>query len=862
MEKKQTVAFKEGLQRAKKIAHEHHNYQLDIPHLWAALMQPEYFAYSIYEDLGLDMNALTQCIQAEIEKISTLTGTDVTYGEKQSQRLRNLFSKVEEMAQSMQDDYVTVEHVVLALFDQPFNPITDFLLKNDINYETVQQKINQKRQGKQVTSVYQESLYESLNTYAVNLNQRYRNGKMGKVIGRDPEIKDVIRVLTRKQKNNAILIGHSGVGKTAIVEGLVQKIERDEVPKNLKDKIVFNLDMSALVAGAKYRGEFEEKLRAVLQEVHDSNHQVILLIDEIHTIVGIGQAEGSMDAGNILKPMLARGELHCIGLTTPDEYRESIEKDKALERRFQRVSVHEPSIDDTITILHGIKQSYERFHMTKITNEAIEAAVKMSSRYITDRFLPDKAIDLLDEACAVKHIQLNEVPTEIHKLGQEILNKSIAIYKQKKSEGTENSNDFETIDALKEKQSRMKQQWQHELNLLSETQHHVNRLDNLRTNYQQALESENIPEIIRLQEESIPYEKEKIESLNTQRYRHVIEEPFLNEVVTAEDIANVVERLTGIKVSGILENERRKLLNLEEELNQLVVGQQNAVEKVSQSVLRSRAGIQNPTKPTGTFLFLGPTGVGKTQLAKSLAYVLFGTELDAIRLDMSEYMEKHAVSRLVGPPPGYVGYDEGGQLTEAVRHKLHSIVVLDEIEKAHPDVFNLLLQVLDEGRLTDSQGRTVDFKNTILIMTSNVGSSLLLEAMEDHKTVTNTARNQVKNELHHYFKPEFLNRIDHTLIFNPLNAEHMYAISERMIQDLNRRLEDKKMGLSVDQEVIKWIAENGYDVINGARPLQRFITERIETPIAREMIKKDEKENLHINISMEQGNPVFNYERI
>ncbi|MEJ8765452.1 AAA family ATPase [Oceanobacillus sp. HCA-5259] len=745
-----TIAVKEALLAAKEIAKKQENYQLDIPHLWSALLQPDLFAYELYVDLDVDMNEFIQLVNREVEKISKITGTDIQYGEKLSQRLQSLLDEAEVESTNLRDQYVTIEHLILALFEQKFNPITTYLDENGINKELVYKQMNKVRKGKKAVHQNQENVYDALDRYAVNLNKEYLEGKIERVIGRSDEINDIIRILTRKIKNNAILIGSPGVGKSAIVEGLVQKIVDKDAPKNLENKIVYNLDMSALVAGARYRGDFEERLKTVLNEVRDSNNQIILFIDEIHTIVGAGRTEGSMDAGNILKPMLARGEIRCIGATTQDEYRENIEKDKALERRFQRVMVHEPTVQDTIEILKGIRQNYELFHETTITEEAIEAAVKLSVRYITDRFLPDKAIDLMDEASAVKYIKLNNP----------LLNDGLV------------------------------------------------NVDN---------------------------------------------------AVTEDDIKNVVERLTGIKISGIMENEREKLLNLEDELRKHIIGQDEAVSKVSESVLRSRAGVQNPNQPTGSFLFLGPTGVGKTQLAKSLAQVLFGSELDMARLDMSEYMEKHAVARLIGPPPGYVGYDEGGQLTEAVRHRPHSIVVLDEIEKAHPDVFNLLLQVLDEGRLTDSQGHTVDFKNTILIMTSNIGSPILLQAIESDGEILLDIKNKVTQQLRHHFRPEFINRIDDVLIFNPLRQKHMHQITMLMINDLNQRLKDKNMAVSLDKEAVEWIAENGYDPLYGARPLRRFIMEELETPLARDIISNKITENTDIHIQLKNYKLNFIY---
>jgi len=861
----QTLAVKEALIDAKKIAKENHNYQLDIPHLWSALLKLDHFAYEFYEDLGIDMNEFIQLVNDEVEKISTLSGTDIAYGEKQSQRLRKLIDHAGEESKGLRDSIVTVEHLIIALFEQKFNPITSFLIENKIYKEVIYKKMNKVRKGKKAVLQNQVIVYDSLKRYAVNLNQRYIDGKMDNVVSRDNEIQDIIRILTRKSKNNAILIGSSGVGKTAIVEGLVQKIVDHDVPKDLEGKIVYNLDMSSLVAGSKYRGEFEEKLKAVLNEVRDSNNQVILFIDEIHTIVGAGKTQGSMDAGNILKPMLARGELRCIGATTQDEYRENIEKDKALERRFQRVIVNEPTIKDTIEILKGIKQNYEIFHETTITDDAIESAVKLSKRYITDRFLPDKAIDLMDEASAVKHIKLNEAPKTIQNIKDEILDLKIKSYELEINSNSDedSSNTEQYLNELENERDSMEKQWKEELEFLDAIQNEKGTLRELRKSYEKALKKNDAEKIVSLSNIKIPEVENKIRLLNDQRLSVTNNsETYVNKVVTEEDIANVVERLTGIKISGIMENEREQLLHLEDKLHEYIVGQDEAIAKVSQAVLRSRAGVQNPNKPTGSFLFLGPSGVGKTQLAKSLAQVLFGTELDIVRLDMSEYMEKHAVARLVGPPPGYVGYDEGGQLTEAVRHRLHSIVVLDEIEKAHPDVFNLLLQVLDEGRLTDSQGRTIDFKNTILIMTSNLGSSLLLGSIEKDGEITTDTKSEITQELRGHFKPEFLNRIDEVLIFNPLRKEQMYQITDLMMKGLNSRLEDKKMNITADPEVIKWIAENGFDPIYGARPLQRFITQEVETPLARDIISKKMKENVNIHITLDNNKPIFKYEMI
>ncbi|GAB3790452.1 ATP-dependent Clp protease ATP-binding subunit [Virgibacillus kimchii] len=861
MTNNQTTAVKEVLIEAQEIAKKHQNYQLDIPHLWSALLQLESFAYEFYEKLDIDMNEFIQLVNKEVEKISTLSGTDVIYGEKQSLRLKSLMEQAKEESELLRDRYVTVEHIILALFEQKFNPITIFLNDYEINKETIYKKMNKIRKGKKAVTQHQENLYDSLNRYAVNLNQNYIDGQIENVIGRHDEIQDIIRILTRKNKNNAILIGSPGVGKSAIVEGLVQKIVDNNVPKNLEDKVVYNLDMSALVAGAKYRGDFEERLKAVLNEVRDSNDKIILFIDEIHTIVGAGKTEGSMDAGNILKPMLARGEIRCIGATTQDEYRENIEKDKALERRFQRVIVQEPTVEDTIEILKGIKQDYELFHETEIDEAAIEAAVKLSIRYITDRYLPDKAIDLMDEASAVKYIKLNETPQAIQNIKDKIFALKIQSYTDESSDSTKQKNIKTRLDELEARKKIMEEQWYKELDLLQVIQEELVKVSKLKKMYDQALMENDLENIADLSKVKIPEAENKMRLLNKQRLTLTDDsETYMDKVVSEEDIKSVVERLTGIKISGIMENERERLLSLESELSKQIIGQNEAVLKVSQAVLRSRAGIQNPNKPTGSFLFMGPTGVGKTQLAKSLANVLFGSELDMVRLDMSEYMEKHAVARLVGPPPGYIGYDEGGQLTEAVRHRPYSIVVLDEIEKAHPDVFNMLLQVLDEGRLTDSQGRTIDFKNAILIMTSNLGSSKLLDSIEKYGEITAEIKSTITHDLRSHFQPEFINRIDDVLVFNPLQKKHMYQITELMIKELNNRLKDKKMNIITEDEVIKWIADHGYNPIFGARPLRRFITQELETPLAKDIISKKIGEAVDIHIYLQNERLVFTYE--
>ncbi|MED3764239.1 ATP-dependent Clp protease ATP-binding subunit [Ureibacillus terrenus] len=861
---KYTIAVKEGILHAKKMAQKKLHYQLDIPHLWAALLQPGHFAYNFYRELNIDMDELIQLVNKEVDKIPSISGTEIAYGEKESQRLKRLFKQAEIEAERLRDRFISVEHLMIALFEQDFNPITKYLTQHHVTKESIYEKLNQTRDGQSVTSDHQEALYDSLNKYAVNLNQRYIDGKVDRVVGREKEINDIIRILTRKNKNNAILIGSPGVGKTAIVEGLVQKIVNKEVPNNLRDKVVYSLDMGSLLAGAKYRGEFEEKLKAVLNDVKKSNNRIILFIDEIHTIVGAGRTEGSMDAGNIIKPMLARGELRCIGATTQDEYREYIEKDKALERRFQRVIVNEPSIEATIEILRGIKEDYELYHETLITDEAIEAAAKLSKRYITDRYLPDKAIDLMDEASAVKRISLNEVPRSIKNINEQILRTKLALYKQDLDpDPTLDRNALERqLKSLESEKEKMEKQWAKELELLHFMQREKRNLARLHKLYEKAVKNNDVGQIVQLDTHDIPASQKRLKELEQQWESLRETETFIDNVVTAEDIGRVVERLTGIKITGVMENERNRLLHLEDEIHKYIVGQDEAVKKVTHAVLRSRAGIKNPNKPTGSFLFLGPTGVGKTKLAKVLAKVLFGTELDMVRLDMSEYMEKHAVAKLIGPPPGYAGYDEGGHLTEAVRHRLHSIIVLDEIEKAHPDVFNILLQVLDEGRLTDSQGRTVDFKNTILIMTSNIGSERLLDSIERHNAITSEAREAVMNELRAHFRPEFINRIDETILFSPLVKEQMTAIAEILMEELNERLRENKLILHATSDVIQWIAENGYDPIYGARPIQRFIVQHIETPLARDIIANQIGENVRIIVSIQNGKPVFHYEPV
>ncbi|MGO4942744.1 ATP-dependent Clp protease ATP-binding subunit [Ruoffia tabacinasalis] len=845
---------------AQTLAKERQQIQVDIPHLWSVWMQPKHFVFDFYESLEIDINEMVQLINQELDKLPVSRGRDSQFAQQQTPRYDRLIESAKEEAKELRDEICSSEHFILALMNQNYNPITAFLLKNDIDRDLILEKLNRVRKGKRATSENQEMVYHALDQYSTNLNERYQQGKLDKIIGREQEIEEIIRVLSRKAKNNAILIGLPGVGKTAIVEGLVQKIEQGLVPDNLKDKVVYNLDMSSLVAGAKYRGEFEERLKAVLNDVRDSNDKIILFIDEIHTIVGAGKTEGSMDAGNILKPMLARGELRCIGATTQDEYRENIEKDKALERRFQRIHVSEPTVDEAIDILSGVKDSYEVYHGVEITEDAVKAAVNLSNRYMTDRFLPDKAIDLMDEASAVRHIQIKSMPAQIQTLKDEIT--QVKIEKLKQEQGFTESVEEELSRNLDQLNARLDQKikhWEVEQKIIEQLQElNEDKIYQLKLAKEAQLKGE-LDEYVQITQLLLPNINRKIEALEEQRLANIDELYLIRHTVEESDIAEIVEKLTGIKVQGVMENERQRLLQLDQIIKQRVVGQDQAVDKVAQDIIRSRAGVQDPNHPIGSFLFLGPTGVGKTQLAKSLADVLFGSELEMVRLDMSEFMEKHAVAKLVGPPPGYIGYEEGGQLTEAVRHRLYSVVLFDEIEKAHPDVFNILLQVLDEGRLTDSQGRTIDFKNTILIMTSNIGSLKLLEGLERDKEISEKVQNEVKDELKHHFRPEFLNRIDNILLFNPLTLGDMHSIVDLMIADLAQRLHRHRIDLVVSEEVKGWIAENGYDPTLGARPLQRFIVDQLETPLARELIKQDIISDTWAFVKLNNGQLRFSY---
>ncbi|MBG9982295.1 ATP-dependent chaperone ClpB [Aerococcaceae bacterium DSM 111020] len=841
MIEKMTTTMQQALAEAQQVAITRKHQQIDIAHLWLIFIQPDHFAYKLYQDIGTPLESFKQIIEDEIDKLSVVEG-NVQYGQQISQRLNQLLTNANQIAQEFGDEYLATEVLLLALYKQANNPLTIFLNENNVTEQQLKERIEELRGGERVTQQNQEETYEALEKYATNLNDAVKQNKLDPVIGRDEEIRDVIRILSRKTKNNPVLIGDPGVGKTAIVEGLAQRIVRRDVPENLKDKEIWSLDMGALIAGAKYRGEFEERLKAVLKEVKNSEGQILLFIDEIHNIVGAGKTEGSMDAGNLLKPMLARGELHTIGATTLDEYREHFEKDKALERRFQRVMVLEPTVEDTITILRGLKERYEIHHGVNIHDNAIVAAATMSNRYITDRYLPDKAIDLIDEASATINMELNSVPIEMDTVNRRLMTLEIEEAALKKETDDASKKRLEILQEeladLREQANVLKMQWEEEkasTNLIREKRE---ELDQARHDLEDAQSNYELERAAELQHGIIPKLEEEVRELEAEHEASLDEDSvrLTQEAVTEEEIAKVVERLTGIPVAKLVAGERDKLLALDETLSTRVIGQTEAIDRVTEAVLRSRAGIQDPSKPIGSFLFLGPTGVGKTELAKALAEQLFDSEDHMIRIDMSEYMEKHTVSRLVGAPPGYIGHEDGGQLTEAVRRNPYTIVLLDEIEKAHPDVFNILLQVLDDGRLTDSKGRVVDFKNTVVIMTSNAGSQYLLDGVDDKGNITDEARDQVESTLKATFKPEFLNRIDDIVMFSPLSMNNMTKIVYKMIQQLSSRLEEQEIDLRITEEAANWLAEQGYDPIYGARPLQRFITKQLETPLARAII--------------------------
>ena len=861
---KMTTTLQEAIAEAQQIAVTRKHQDIDIAHVWKIFLQSNHFGRNFYTDAGLDVESFEHEIDRLLDEYPVVSGGNVQYGQNLSQNFFRLLNEADQIRESFGDEFLSTEVVILALMKLKNYPLTDYLNKNGLSEKELRKNIEEMRGGERVTSQNQEEQYKALEKYGVDLVQQVKSGKMDPIIGRDEEIRDVIRILSRKTKNNPVLIGEPGVGKTAIVEGLAQRIVRKDVPENLKDKTIFSLDMGALIAGAKFRGEFEERLKAVLKEVKKSDGRILLFIDEIHNIVGAGKTEGSMDAGNLLKPMLARGELHLIGATTLDEYRQYMEKDKALERRFQKVLVKEPTVEDTISILRGLKERFEIHHGVNIHDNALVAAATLSDRYITDRFLPDKAIDLIDEASATIRVEMNSMPTELDQVTRRLMQLEIeeAALKKESDDASKKrlKNLQEELAELREEANAMKMQWETEKEEVNSVSAKRAEIDKAKHELEDAENNYDLERAAVLRHGTIPQLEKELKELEAKAKDSEIK--MVQESVTENEIAQVVGRLTGIPVTKLVEGEREKLIKLNETLHKRVIGQDEAVDAVSDAVIRSRAGLQDPNRPLGSFLFLGPTGVGKTELAKALAENLFDSEDHMVRIDMSEYMEKHAVSRLVGAPPGYVGYEEGGQLTEAVRRNPYTIVLLDEIEKAHPDVFNILLQVLDDGRLTDSKGRVVDFKNTVLIMTSNIGSQLLLEGVTADGTIPEAVAEQVNTLLRGNFKPEFLNRIDDTILFTPLSLDNVKGIVDKMVAQLAQRLEHQEILLTISDEAKTWIAENAYEPAYGARPLKRFITKEVETPLAKEIVAGHVMPKSKVTITLLDGQLHFKTEEL
>ena len=822
----------EAVQDCEKLAYEYGNQEIEQEHLLVALLQQENgLIPQMIEKMEIQLEHFKDNAIRHLEARTKVSGGQVYVGKD----LNQVLIHAEDEAKAMGDEYVSVEHLFLAMIRYPNRAIKEIFKEYGITRDRFLQALSTVRGNQRVMTDNPEATYDTLEKYGYDMVERARDQKLDPVIGRDAEIRNVIRILSRKTKNNPVLIGEPGVGKTAAVEGLAQRIVRGDVPEGLKDKKLFALDMGALVAGAKYRGEFEERLKAVLDEIKNSDGEIILFIDELHTIVGAGKTDGAMDAGNMLKPMLARGELHCIGATTLDEYREYIEKDPALERRFQPVMVDEPSVEDTISILRGLKERYEVFHGVKITDGALVSAATLSNRYISDRFLPDKAIDLVDEACALIKTELDSMPTELDELNRRIMQLQIEETALKKEDDHLSQERLENLQKelseLREKFSGQKAQWDNEKHAVEKVSQLREELESLRNEIKIAQQNYDLEKAAELQYGKLPQLEKQLEQ--EEELIKNKDMSLVHESVTEEEIARIISRWTGIPVAKLNESERNKTLHLAEELHKRVIGQDEGVTKVSEAIIRSKAGIKDPDKPIGSFLFLGPTGVGKTELAKTLAASLFDDENNMVRLDMSEYMEKYSVSRLIGAPPGYVGYDEGGQLTEAVRRKPYSVVLFDEVEKAHPDVFNVLLQVLDDGRITDSQGRTVDFKNTIIIMTSNLGSSYLLEGIDENGNIRPEVEDAVMNELRQHFRPEFLNRLDETILFKPLTKDNIGHIVTLLMEELNGRLADREIRVELSPEAETYIVDHGYDPIYGARPLKRYLQKYVETMAAK-----------------------------
>ena len=847
----------QAVQDLEKVAYEYGNQEVEQEHLlYALLTQEDSLILKLIEKMEINKDYFINTVKKALDAKVKVSGGDLRFGQYLNKSLVN----AENEAKAMGDEYVSVEHLFLSLLTQPSPSMKKIFNEFGITRERFLQALSTVRGNQRVVSDNPEATYDTLNKYGEDLVEKARNQKLDPVIGRDAEIRNIIRILSRKTKNNPVLIGEPGVGKTAAIEGLAQRIVAGDVPEGLKEKKIFALDMGALVAGAKYRGEFEERLKAVLEEVKKSEGEIILFIDELHLIVGAGKTDGAMDAGNMLKPMLARGELHCIGATTLDEYRQYIEKDAALARRFQPVMVDEPTVEDTISILRGLKERYEVFHGVKITDSALVAAATLSHRYITDRFLPDKAIDLVDEACALIKTELDSMPTELDEQRRKIMQLEIeesALKKETDNLSKERLADLQKeLAEMRDTFNTQKAQWDNEKHSVEKLQKLREQIEDINKQIQKAKQNYDLEKAAELQYGELPKLQQQLEIEEKQVKES--DRSLVHEAVTDDEIARIISRWTGIPVTKLTEGERTKLLGLEDELHKRVIGQDEGVRLVTDAILRSKAGIKDPTKPIGSFLFLGPTGVGKTELAKTLAATLFDDEQNMVRIDMSEYMEKYSVSRLIGAPPGYVGYEEGGQLTEAIRRKPYSVVLFDEIEKAHPDVFNVLLQVLDDGRITDSQGRTVDFKNTILIMTSNIGSPYLLDGIDEKGEIKPEAQEQVMNDLRGHFRPEFLNRLDEIIMFKPLTKENIGGIVDLMVKELSDRLADQELSLELTDAARTQVIENGYDPVYGARPLKRYLQNYVETLAAKKILSGDVHQGDTLVLDVKDGEFVIN----